>query len=346
MVKRLVCVRDLWGQGTWSGPFSKSSTEWAELTQEQRDDLETGRLPDEFWMAVEDFCNIFEVFYVVRCCFEYSVWQENLAVSSWMDNRNPQFIFDIECPENWEEDVLIYLERMSTGNGVSKNCGIAINVYRVELNREIRMSDLSVQKFLGATAEFSFRRSALIHTRLRNSRYAVVPMHNMPSDFFCSLVVRIVTRQCVFFQEITQNKFHRRPIACCEGLNLFQPKMVTRVVLVSARNLVLSEKELPTAKYHCVMSCEGQAVRSREISFPEGNTAATLYWEDDAAIFYRNKPNNVAIRFEFFSDAPSHMGYYLHRHSFKEVTTAQVMLQNDLGEVTFMFMDVDGPALT
>uniref|UniRef100_A0A182MKG2 Calpain catalytic domain-containing protein n=1 Tax=Anopheles culicifacies TaxID=139723 RepID=A0A182MKG2_9DIPT len=65
---RLICVRNPWGQGEWSGAWGDHSIEWIMVNAEKMAELNIVREDGEFWMSFEDFVNNFDDISVCYQC--------------------------------------------------------------------------------------------------------------------------------------------------------------------------------------------------------------------------------------------------------------------------------------
>jgi len=79
---KLICVRNPWGQGEWTGDWSDSSDLWTPRMKNLcgfSDLVEDGI----FWMDFSDFCNEFSEIYVCRTYSESPQWECILLEDKW-----------------------------------------------------------------------------------------------------------------------------------------------------------------------------------------------------------------------------------------------------------------------
>uniref|UniRef100_A0A182P1C9 Calpain n=1 Tax=Anopheles epiroticus TaxID=199890 RepID=A0A182P1C9_9DIPT len=65
---RLICVRNPWGSGEWSGAWGDNSLEWIMVRDEKMAELNIVREDGEFWMSFEDFVKYFDDISVCYQC--------------------------------------------------------------------------------------------------------------------------------------------------------------------------------------------------------------------------------------------------------------------------------------
>merc|ERR1719414_210769 len=85
----LIRLQNPWGQKEWSGPFSDTSPEWANISEKQREKLGLTFNDDgEFWMPFDDFLTHFSELSICRLIntsiFSLSkTWKETQFFGSW-----------------------------------------------------------------------------------------------------------------------------------------------------------------------------------------------------------------------------------------------------------------------
>lgn len=356
---KLVCLRNMWGDNSeWVGVMSKTSNEWSSLSHAIRKKLEHGLNREDFWMPVEDMCINFDTFYICRVATNLEdekkpQWFEKVGVSTWpwkgkekyQGLKEPQFIFDVvrDSEDDDEEEVVIQVTRTNSGIIVSHESTIDAALYLVERNREVRMFDLTFQNKVETSLVPSNRRSNIIRCKLRDGRYAVVPECKGAHELKDDIVVRVLTKGNYFFKELTKEAFKTKVSCGPVCVQKKHAKLATRVTLVSAVDLTRCEDLPPNARFHCVISCEEQMIKTRQITFPTFREFG-LIWDDESAMFYRYKPEKKFINFDFYSDLDSStkVGHYTHKND-KDIAGPElyrVHLDEDLGKITFKVHDI------
>uniref|UniRef100_A0A0K2V2R8 Calpain catalytic domain-containing protein n=1 Tax=Lepeophtheirus salmonis TaxID=72036 RepID=A0A0K2V2R8_LEPSM len=135
----LVRLQNPWGEKEWNGAFSDKSSEWANISNKEREKMGLTVGDDgEFWMPFEDFLIHFSEMSICRVIntsvFSFSkTWNEAQFKGQWispnlaggcLNNRasflkNPQYKFDVFKDE---EEVMVQLSQIdqrSEGNGAT-----------------------------------------------------------------------------------------------------------------------------------------------------------------------------------------------------------------------------------
>lgn len=79
---RLMCIRNPWGRGEWTGDWSDSSEKW---TTRMRNLVDFHEVADDgiFWMDLNDYVTEFDSIYICRDFSDTSVWKTVEVIDEW-----------------------------------------------------------------------------------------------------------------------------------------------------------------------------------------------------------------------------------------------------------------------
>ena len=81
---KLMCIRNPWGRGEWTGDWSDNSEKW---TTRMRNLVNFHDVKDDgiFWMDINDYVTEFDSIYVCRDFSNKTVWNTLEIVDEWKD---------------------------------------------------------------------------------------------------------------------------------------------------------------------------------------------------------------------------------------------------------------------
>ncbi|XP_053668062.1 calpain-A-like [Anopheles marshallii] len=204
---RLICVRNPWGRGEWSGAWGDNSLEWIMVNDEKMAELNIVREDGEFWMIFEDFVEYFDDISVCYQCpgdmseelkTQYP-WEMMIQEGEWKRDstaggsdmqsfwRNPQYLLKLggNC---WEEDPngvrslsltigLMQKHHRATGTNF---LSMRVLVYPIPDHVAINHRSLPSTFFdnvvpVEAEADFQTAREIVTRYTLPPGRYVIVP---------------------------------------------------------------------------------------------------------------------------------------------------------------------------
>ncbi|XP_052104854.1 calpain-5-like [Mytilus californianus] len=291
----MIRLRNPWGQGEWKGAFSDGSDEWNKIPEEEKKRVGlTFEEDGEFWMSFDDYCQNFVHTAVCRVVNTsmFSInktWHEGSAHGEWKkpdraggcaNNRdtflqNPQFLFDIK---DAEDDVMFHLlQKTIRGKEGSDNLTVGFTIIQVEENRRYRIHDLTQHTIVTSTV-FKNQRSIFLKHNLKQGRYVAVTC-TFDQGLEESFLFRIYSANANDFKSLLHDKPQKSFLNCCAST----PQMVTKVKVIRAEGL--ERQERTGADPYCIISCEGEKVRTKTAS----DTTAPEW--NQSAVFFRTKPN-------------------------------------------------------
>ncbi|KAK3094770.1 hypothetical protein FSP39_005995 [Pinctada imbricata] len=317
----MIRLRNPWGEGEWKGAFSDGSKEWEKISQSDREKIGlTFEEDGEFWMTFDDYCKHFVQTAICRVVntsmFSLSkTWYEGLSHGAWKKpdraggcinnlqtfTNNPQFMLDITDSEDEPLFHLMQKTTRATGTGETNNT-IGFTIFKVEDNRRYRVHDITRQEKV-VSSVFRNSRSIFLKTQLKKGRYVVIVCTFDP-NIEENYLFRAYTSDSNNFKELTLDKPSRSLLCCC---CIGAPKMVTQVKVLKAEGL--ARQDVSGADPYCVISCEGEKVRTRTVedtTNPEWN---------DTALFFRRKPLKKPIKIQIWNHNIL-KDQYLGRHVF------------------------------
>ncbi|XP_059155329.1 calpain-5-like isoform X2 [Physella acuta] len=243
----MIRLRNPWGKGEWKGAFSDGSPEWNKISSGDRTKIGlTFEEDGEFWMTFEDYCKYFVQTCICRVVntsmFSLAkTWHEGLAHGAWKiperaggcpnnaDSflKNPQFMFDLV---DEGDECMIQLMQKTTRE--KENVTMGFSILKVEMNREYRIHDVSLQEKITSTVYRNSRSIFLRHGPMKKGRYVVIPSTFDP-NIEASYLFRVYTSSHNNFKELTKEKPVKSWYNCCGKA----PVMVTHVHIVGADGL-------------------------------------------------------------------------------------------------------------
>jgi hypothetical protein len=111
---KLICLRNPWGHGEWTGDWSDNSELWTPRIKNQTGQTDDFAEDGIFWMEFNDFCDEFDEIYICRDYNAQTGWKSILLEDEWMGDyaqgipnknnreakfdKNPQFGIKVEQP--------------------------------------------------------------------------------------------------------------------------------------------------------------------------------------------------------------------------------------------------------
>ncbi|XP_063719131.1 calpain-1 catalytic subunit-like isoform X2 [Symsagittifera roscoffensis] len=216
VTKRLIRIRNPWGEKEWTGRWSDDSTEWDKLNPRVRDKLHVTNDDGEFYMEFADFGRTFT--YVSMCHFQFQEGDDaNVNESNWNIQRldghwnlataggikgksfehNQQYL--IKVPEMVDDDecsVVFSLLQMNTRQEEDRKHCIGLVLFEVTGINHPRNTPLGKEFFNDAETfqrpEFNKRREILMRVQLKPGLYCLIPSTLEPKQYG-SFVLRAFT---------------------------------------------------------------------------------------------------------------------------------------------------------
>uniref|UniRef100_A0A8C5MRP9 Calpain-5 n=1 Tax=Leptobrachium leishanense TaxID=445787 RepID=A0A8C5MRP9_9ANUR len=302
---RLIRIRNPWGSGEWTGPWSDNSEEWKKVSRGDREKMGVTVNDDgEFWMSWDDFCSHFTDLVVCRrvnthLLSTHKTWTEVSVKSNWKQDvdpfkdrsggcpnykdtylHNPQFVFDVTLNQDC---ALMSLEQedrrtqRSTGGG--ENLPIGFFVFKVEENRKYR---LHRQASKVSSSTYINSRSVFLRAELQKGRYVILPTTFSPG-LIGSFLLRVYTDRAIRLRELTRDVPERSCLSFCLGA----PRIVTSITVHSASGLSQPGSNQDPSVY-ATIRCERKKVTSRVV---KGRNPEF----DLKGVFYRKKERRPLV---------------------------------------------------
>ncbi|XP_041783640.1 calpain-B-like [Anopheles merus] len=226
---RLICVRNPWGRGEWSGAWGDHSLEWIMVRDEKMEELNIVKEDGEFWMNFEDFVHHFDDVSVCYQCpgdmgkeltarypwemvTEMGEWKRSTTAGGSDENSfwsNPQYVLKLAHHEGHEDDPQIsvtigLMQKHHRAKGTSflsmRLLVFPIPDHVLTDNRSLPKSFFDNVMPVETEANFETTRELVTRYKLPPGRYVVVP-HTWKPQQEAEFMLRIfaegsVTKLC------------------------------------------------------------------------------------------------------------------------------------------------------
>ncbi|CAD6191364.1 unnamed protein product [Caenorhabditis auriculariae] len=289
--QKLIRLQNPWGEKEWNGEWSDNSSEWLNVSDEKK--LELNVTVDEdgdFWMPWESFvyyftdislCQLFNtnIFSLSKRYHEEVVhdeWTTHGKKSGAPDDRaggclnfpatfcnNPQYSFDVPMDDC---EIMFALTQREVSEGMKKRepyVTIGMHLMRVENNRVHRVHQ--AMQAVG-TSEYANARSVFLHLRsLAAGRYVLMPTTYAPREQ-TNFLLRMYSDQKVRLTPLTKHS---------PKLGLFGCKSAQSVTRITIHGAAL---DLATdgVRAYAVLICNGKEVSNGDFFAVE----ISHVWED------------------------------------------------------------------
>ncbi|CAB1453674.1 unnamed protein product [Pleuronectes platessa] len=205
-VVQLVRIRNPWGQVEWTGPWSDGSSEWENISEDEKTNLNHVAEDGEFWMSYSDFTRHFSKLEICNLTpdtlmsdtvshwnhyqFE-GMWRIGSTAGGCRNNAatfssNPQFVVRLEDVDDDPldgEDGCTFLVGLMQKNGRQQKrinrdietIGFAIYKYKGRSNVHLGPDVLLRQRAVAMSSSFVNTREVCDRFKLPPGEYAIVP---------------------------------------------------------------------------------------------------------------------------------------------------------------------------
>ncbi|XP_071397779.1 calpain-9 isoform X1 [Centroberyx affinis] len=218
----MVRILNPWGNTEWEGPWSDfKGPEWNTVSKEEQQRLDrVNREDGEFWMAVSDFRQNFELMEVCHltealnesgstvqpwcCTMHHGNWVPRISAggspSGGLFWQNPQFYFTLleedqnpADPQKSCSFLVALMQKHHRRRGV--NLAIGLHIYQARSDSKyLSPTDLSVLRPVLATPAYSSRREVVLRGRLAPGHYIIIPSVSEPNQEGAFLI-RVLTEK-------------------------------------------------------------------------------------------------------------------------------------------------------
>uniref|UniRef100_A0A8C6S9N4 Calpain 1, (mu/I) large subunit a n=1 Tax=Neogobius melanostomus TaxID=47308 RepID=A0A8C6S9N4_9GOBI len=231
-MERLIRIRNPWGQVEWTGAWSDSSSEWDQIDQSEREDLNCQMEDGEFWMSFSEFLRQFSRLEICNLtpdalCEDslshwntmkfYGTWRKGSTAGGCRNNPNtfwinPQYKITLleedDDPEDEEMACSFLVALMQKDRRRYRRQGQDMHTIGFALYEVMRLSKCALEEEFLLNHSSCARSETFINLREVSTRLRLPPGEYLvvPSTFDAGQEADFVLR--VFTEKQSETEFH------------------------------------------------------------------------------------------------------------------------------------------